>query len=176
MENEPGLVEVSFDEGVEKAMLRLEDLTQSETGPIVVCINGSSPNVGKSHFARKLTEKIYARGWSYVRNTSIDHSSLNSKKSFERDLERAKMDRPGQPIVIILEEFGMDLPNLKTEADVKDIILSKFSRGTDLQLNKVHLWVAIYAPERPFIRGKTDPLGEFVIRNEAALEKKLKNE
>ena len=174
MEREPGNSEVSFEEGVEKTMLRLEELTQSETGPIVVCINGSSANVGKSHLARGLSEKIRAKGWAYVRKTGLDYDSLNEKRVMEHDLERAKMDRPGQPVVIIFEGFGMDLPNLETEADVKNIILLRFSEGTNLQLSKVHLWVAIYSPDRPFRRGKSDPLGEIVIRNEAALEKKLK--
>ncbi|MEK7649362.1 MAG: hypothetical protein AAB367_00135 [Patescibacteria group bacterium] len=148
--------EYDFEAGVHEAADALSSVYEKAKEDIIVVINGSSVNVGKSFFRRTLVEELAKRGVPVG-------GSINAYTGL--DVERRKLGeahtKPGSKpqSVYFSEEIDWTAESL-TE---------KFQRQ-EMPRYAADYYIGIYRPDVPF-REKQLPLADIIVKNDHAINK-----
>lgn len=157
--------EYTFESGVAEIMKRIEALlTQKDY--VVIEINGSGKNVGKSTLAGRLWTEFKLKQIPCTSVSEIDLFAVHLVKDLQ-EYQKSYKTRKG---VIVFDAAldAMAFDDAKNRQTVRNgenrsvrEIGDKFKLGVD----RVDIIVAIYSPKRSFI---ATPVGDIVIRNEYA--------
>jgi hypothetical protein len=144
--------EYSFEKGVDAAFERIKELYNTLDRDIIVEINGSNVNVGKSELLRQLSGRLYEVGILSTNLERTDKELFAEVKKFEGAEDKK---------VYIVSDTIRKLFD-STESYRKAL--------RDNDLLTADLYIGIYSPDRPF-EGATGPVADMIIKNEHATEK-----
>ena len=131
---EQPLTEVSFQEGVEQAMIRIKELLARTTDrDIFIVINGSSADVGKTTFLGAIGRELYEIG---VRVKYLSTEELNDYK-----WQQEHSDDPNEKAVYIITQQGILAPSTEQYKE-KSKVNGRRIVGD--------LYIGIYRDDRPF--------------------------
>lgn len=167
--------EYNFESGIKAAMERIQSLL-AEKDVVLVGINGSDTNVGKTRVGAELSKLLNENQIPNIRVGGIDIIKQNEHKVLSM---LAESDQPRGVIIFTAQMSGSytedQLTKLKQSFD--DDAKEAASRS-GLPFDKVDLMISIYRPDKPFVSAdeniNTKPIGDIIIRNEKAIDKDTK--
>ena len=154
----PGAKEYLFEEGVQVAVDRIKELYEASDKDVIVEINGSGVNVGKTELLKQLAQKLGDEGiFLSVLNDPTQAYYEEAKK-----LETAANSGVSEKrVYIVATTIGKmyhsteEYRSLKLEGEVS-----------------VDLYIGIYRPDKPFGKdGPLAPVADIMIRNKGARDK-----
>ncbi len=168
--------EYNFDEGVQEAIKRIEDLL-SRQEYVVVGVNATGTDVGKTRLSGALVKYFHGRNNIAAFGCSSPESFLwSSLKSEISDYQ--KQEDKGK-VVIIFDSYT-SFPYAEND---KNRILMRQSKDRDVEnvvsshlpilpIHRVDIWIGLCRPDKPFIGDLEEiPLSDIMICNEKAVDK-----
>lgn len=153
----PPTPEYSFEDGVETAVERIRELYEASDKDVVVEINGSGINVGKTELLRNLARKLG--------EANISLSVLNDPTREYYDYMKANnTDANGgageKRVYIVGTSIGKMYHSTE---EYKTLRMGELP---------VDLYIGIYRPDKPFGKdSRLVPVADIMIRNEGAEDK-----
>lgn len=155
IETEP-VPEYSFEEGVDVAAEKIKELYEKSDKDVIIEINGSSINVGKTELLRNLAQKLG--------ETGIPLNVLNDPtREYYDYMKAANTDANGgveeKGVYIVATSIGKMYHSTKEYRELNRGELS------------IDLYIGIYRPDKPFGGNRLVPVADIMIRNEGASDK-----
>ena len=154
----PGTPEYSFEEGVQAAVDRIKGLYEASDKDVVVEINGSGVNVGKTELLKQLAQKLGDEG---IFLSVLNDSTRAYYEEVKNQDTAANGGVPEKRVYIVTTTIGKmyhsteEYRSLKLEGEVS-----------------VDLYIGIYRPDKPFGKdGPLAPVADIMIRNKGARDK-----
>jgi len=155
----PGAPEYSFEEGVQAAVDRIKELYEPSDKDVVVEINGSGINVGKTELLKQLGQKL---GEEDIFLSVLNDSTRAYYEEVKNQDTAANGGVPEKRVYIIATTIGKKYHSTKEYRSLK----------LEGEL-PVDLYIGIYRPDKPFGRDEHGlvPVADIMIRNEGASDK-----
>lgn len=161
-----------FEDGVVETVDRVQQFLATQD-VVVVGLDGSDVNVGKSSLLTEISLRLYA-----IRVPVTTASYIDGIPDAADQLKIKKDVYSTQKSVFIVEHTGLQmfLPEraLRMVKANRNAELEKTMKRIGIQKSEIDLFVSVYAPKRPFIKADdpdSKPLGDIVICNEKAVDK-----
>ncbi|HXV27117.1 MAG TPA: hypothetical protein VD862_03810 [Candidatus Paceibacterota bacterium] len=152
--------EFGFAEGVAAATDRICELYESAGRDLVVYINGSGVNVGKTHVEGAIRRELMRRG---IGTSNLGSGTMSDLRWRQEHLGERDADKPH----VVFFHTVTELVTRKGTA------YNDMGRGDEFV--PVDLFVAVYRPDKPFREHpELDILGDIVIKNEFASDDPVK--
>lgn len=161
--------ELTFDMGVAETIARIDQLLQQQDC-VVIAINFTGENVGKSFFTRRILKILH--------QTEIPALYLRDRPR-EMDIEALNLqeNRYGsKKMILILEEAQLGSLHVDSAMAIKRFRNDeavRFCRELGHEHHGIDFWVGLHTPSQPFSQDHSyAPIADFIIRNEEAKIKK----
>lgn len=169
-----GVIEhLCFEDGLVEAIDRVQ-LLLIDKDIVVVGIDGSDADVGKTTLLTKLSQRL-----DVLRVPVVSCSDIDGIPDVFSQIDTKKVLYGNNKCVVIIEHAGMaSYVDQRIEAMVKlnrNKVLTQTFNRMGIGKTEVDLYISIYAKAKPFARSNNPllkPLGDVVICNEKAVEKR----
>jgi len=162
---------LSFNEGVQQAIARIEDILTRQAVAIVD-IHGSGINVGKSYLMSQLMSKFLGT------RLPVIHGLVDNVGKLYQNINYSAAVNGQTGGIIFLENTGLDaaIPPeyIKIFKDKNNEAVGALLKEIGIESGKIDLWISIYRTGRPFRKLKSEnarPVGDIIICNEQARDK-----
>lgn len=161
--------EYNFDQGVSVVVQKIESLLAAGQKYVVVSINGSDVEVGKTHLLAAIAIQLKLKGINVYDCSNSEHIGI-----LKDVIKATEEESPANQIVIIFQAdapTGFPVPKEKIEQERgrSDYSLRQRAEEIGLPLEKIDIRVGIYRPDRPFVSFKGCKIfADIIIRNEQA--------
>jgi len=162
---------LSFDEGLQKAVGRIQDLISTQS-VAAVGIDGSNTNVGKTRLVSRLARELSQRQIPVVLGSEVSmlHDNLPV-------LPVSQAQKQSTKAVILIENAGLQsafVPSIKSLVrNNKDRELRELLERFNIMHPGYDFMISIYRPDKPFSHSdlpETKLLGDIVICNDNAID------
>ena len=164
---------VSFDVGVRLIRAKITELLASQDD-VVFAINGSAPEVGKTHLAGEISKSFFME--KIPSGTCTNYDDLLTAAM---NLHFYREQMTSQKGIYIFE--GINPPHgLSVYGDTHvrpayDARLKRAAKELRLDLERIDVWAAIYTPDKPHFHSNErlglqyEPFEDVIICNEEAI-------
>ncbi len=163
--------EYNFEDGLQRAIEIISSVLEQKK-VVVVAINGSDINVGKTTLQTELGRFCLRKGFALL-NGSDAGSLRMSEADFLYQLNTS-LDNKGV-IILGANSHGFSVPENKIQAAREFYDYQFKDKKGSIPTEKIDLWIGIYRDDKPFSSGSLVeprfPLADILIKNEKAVDK-----
>lgn len=172
----PEQKEYNFDEGVSVIVEKIESLLQSGQKYVIVSINGSGIDVGKTKLTSEISINLQQKVTGTLVLTCSNADNIDTLKDILSMDTKQKIPKKQVVIIFGADHYtGLVLPKKIKEKvrESADKSLKKNAAAIGLGVDKIDLRIGIFRPDRPFKSiDDCEVFADIIIKNEKAHNKK----
>jgi hypothetical protein len=163
--------EYNFEDGLQRAIEIISSVLEQKD-VVVVAINGSDINVGKTTLQTELGRFCLRKGFALLNGSDADSLGM-CEDDFLYQLSTCSHNKG--VIILGANAHGFSVPESKIQTAREFYDYQFKEKKGAIPTEKIDLWIGIYRDDKPFGSGSQVepkfPLADILIKNEKAVDK-----